>query len=73
MSLERSESLISPARQGKAGRDPVMTVSLGLGAIWLLLVLAPLASPGALAFYEAVIAALDQALAGMAVACQWTF
>lgn len=54
-------------------RDPVMAVSVGFAGLCLLLALAALVSPEARAFCEAGFAAMYDAMAGMAAACQWTY
>ena len=51
----------------------MLAVSLGLGALCLLLGAAALVSPAVRGFYEAGFAAMYEAMAGMAAACQWTY
>ena len=54
-------------------RDPILAVSAGLVGLCLLLGAAALLSSDARAFYEAGFAAMYEAMAGMAAACQWTY
>lgn len=66
-------------RRGPAGPlqriagDPVMAVSAGLLGLCLLLGAAAVVSADARGFYEAGFAALYEAMAGMAAACQWNY
>lgn len=66
--LERN----SPARPERR-RDPVLLASAGFLALCLLLALPAFVSPAARGFYEAGFAAMYEAMAGMAAACQWTY
>ncbi|SMF12858.1 hypothetical protein SAMN06265365_105184 [Tistlia consotensis] len=59
-----------PAACGRS-RDPVLAVSAGFLLLCLLLGLLAFVSPAARAFYEAGFAALYEAMAGLAAACQW--
>ncbi|MEX2630512.1 MAG: hypothetical protein WD341_11300 [Tistlia sp.] len=54
-------------------RDPVVLASAGFLALCLLFALPPLLSESAQGFYEAGFLAMHEAMAGMAVACQWTY
>lgn len=73
MTSEQRESRDPAGPLQRIAGDPVMAVSAGLLGLCLLLGATAVVSADARDFYEAGFAALNDAMAGMAAACQWNY